>query len=116
MESPMKSQLSLSLFGRTILIWVAALVLPVAAFSQTLPPASQVASQINIGWNIGNSLEAIGGETAWGNPAINQQLINSVKAAGFNAVRIPVSWDTHADQSSLQIDAAWMARVKQVVD
>jgi hypothetical protein len=44
----------------------------------TLPPASQVASQIALGWNIGNSLEAIGGETAWGNPAVNQQLINSV--------------------------------------
>jgi endoglucanase len=43
------------------------------------------------GWNAGNSLEAIGGETAWGNPPISQQLIDSVKAAGFQAVRIPVA-------------------------
>ena len=35
------------------------------------------------GWNAGNSLEAIGGETAWGNPKITQQLIDSIKAAGF---------------------------------
>lgn len=112
----MSSRLSASLFERAILICVAALVLPVAAFSQTLPPASQVAGQITVGWNIGNSLEAINNETAWGNPAINQQLINGVKAAGFNAVRIPVSWDIHANQSTLQIDPAWMARVKQVVD
>jgi endoglucanase len=33
-------------------------------------------------------LEAIGGETAWGNPLISQRLIDSVKAAGFKAVRI----------------------------
>jgi aryl-phospho-beta-D-glucosidase BglC (GH1 family) len=112
----MSSRLSASLFERAILICVAALMLPVAAFSQTLPPASQVAGQITVGWNIGNSLEAISNETAWGNPAINQQLINSVKAAGFNAVRIPASWDIHANQTTLQIDPAWMARVKQVVD
>ena len=87
-----------------------------AARAQTLPPATQVAGQIKLGWNIGNSLEATGGETAWGNPAITQQLINSVKAAGFNAVRIPCAFDGHANQTTRQIDPAWMARVKQVVD
>lgn len=94
----------------------ALLLLPLAVFAQTLPPASQVAGQITIGWNVGNSMEAVGGETAWGNPMVNQQLINSVRAAGFNAVRIPASWDLHADQGTLTIDAAWMARVKEVVD
>jgi hypothetical protein len=49
--------------------------------AQTLPTAPQVASQINLGWNLGNTLEAICGETAWGNPATNQALINAVKAA-----------------------------------
>lgn len=107
---------SLSWFKSTIRICLAGLVLPLAAFAQTLPPASQVADQIVIGWNIGNSLEAVGGETAWGNPPVNQQLIDAVKAAGFNAVRIPASWDLHADQATLQIDPAWMTRVKEVVD
>jgi endoglucanase len=95
---------------------VIALMAPAAALAQTLPPATDVARQINAGWNIGNSLEATGGETAWGNPLITQQLIDSVKAAGFNAVRIPVAWDGHANQTTLQIDPVWMARVKQVVD
>lgn len=95
---------------------MAILLLPVAALAQTLPPASQVAGQMTIGWNIGNSMEAVGGETAWGNPMVNQQLINAVRAAGFNAIRIPASWDLHADQGTMQIDAAWMARVKEVVD
>jgi endoglucanase len=95
-----------------------ALMVPAAirAQTQTLPPASQVASQIRVGWNLGNTLEAICGETAWGNPMVTQQLINSVRAAGFNAIRIPASWDCHTNQSTLTIDPAWTARVKQVVD
>ncbi|HEU4324140.1 MAG TPA: cellulase family glycosylhydrolase [Roseiflexaceae bacterium] len=100
-----------------IALFVGALLLPGAVRGQTtLPTAAQVASQIRVGWNIGNSMEVPGGETGWGNPAVNQQLINGVKAAGFNAVRIPAAWDSHADQTTLQIDAAWLARVKQVVD
>jgi aryl-phospho-beta-D-glucosidase BglC (GH1 family) len=107
-----------SLFKLTILFCVIALIAPTGALAQTqtLPTAAQVASQINVGWNIGNSLEAICGETAWGNPAISQQLITAVKNAGFNAVRIPAAWDCHANQSTLTIDAAWIARVKEVVD
>ncbi|HEY8995747.1 MAG TPA: glycoside hydrolase family 5 protein, partial [Lacunisphaera sp.] len=52
----------------------------------------------------------------WWGPAATQTLINNVAAAGFNTIRIPVAWDTHANQSTLQIDPTWMARVKQVVD
>src|SRR5215510_4874065 len=84
--------------------------------AQTLPTAPQVASQINLGWNLGNTLEAICGETAWGNPVVNQTLINSVKAAGFNAIRIPVSWNCHITDGSTTIPADWTTRVKQVVD
>jgi aryl-phospho-beta-D-glucosidase BglC (GH1 family) len=91
-------------------------MVPAVVLAQTLPTASQVASQIDIGWNIGNSLEVPGGETLWGNPAVNQQLIDGVKAAGFNTVRIPCAWDSYADDTTLAIDAAWLARVKEVVD
>ena len=101
---------------RSLLLCLVAVVVPATALAQTLPTAADVARQINAGWNIGNSLEATGGETAWGNPLITQQLIDSVKAAGFNAVRIPCAWDGHANQTTLQIDPVWMARVKQVVD
>jgi len=66
---------------------------PTAALAQTLPTAPTVASQMTVGWNLGNTLEAICSETAWGNPAASQTLINAVKAAGFNSIRIPVSWD-----------------------
>jgi aryl-phospho-beta-D-glucosidase BglC (GH1 family) len=82
-----------------------------------LPTAQNVASQIRVGWNLGNTLEAQCGETAWGNPQVTQSFINSVKAAGFNAIRIPAAWNCHTNPAgSTTIDSAWMARVKAVVD
>jgi aryl-phospho-beta-D-glucosidase BglC (GH1 family) len=70
------------------------------------------------GWNLGNTLEpAPAPQTeGWWGPAATQAQINAVADAGFNVIRIPCAWDTHANQSTLQIDPAWMARVKQVVD
>ena len=102
---------------RTAAAFCVLLLSSISAFSQTLPTAPQVASQITVGWNLGNTLEAICSETAWGNPATSQTLINAVKAAGFNAIRIPVSWDCHtAPTGTTTIPSDWMARVKQVVD
>ncbi|MFZ2989529.1 glycoside hydrolase family 5 protein [Ideonella sp.] len=75
----------------------------------------QLSASMSPGWNLGNSLEAIGGETAWGNAATTQALINGVKAAGFKSIRIPVSWKQYADAND-NISASWMARVTQVVN
>ncbi|SEL89195.1 endoglucanase [Roseateles sp. YR242] len=75
----------------------------------------QLSALMGAGWNLGNSLEAIGGETAWGNPAANQALFTAIKAAGFKTVRIPVSWKQYADAND-NISATWMARVTQVVN
>lgn len=73
-----------------------------------------IAKAMNVGINIGNTLEAIGGENAWGNPNITPELMKAVKEAGFGAVRLPVAWDIHAEDGV--IDAEWMKRVKEVVD
>lgn len=75
-----------------------------------------IAQEMIIGWNLGNSLDAIGGETAWGNPEVNKRLIDSVKAAGFNAVRIPVAWSKFSDESTFTIKDSWMNRVEEVVN
>jgi endoglucanase len=75
----------------------------------------QLAKQMSPGWNLGNSLEAIGGETAWGNPMVTQELMNAVKSAGFKSVRIPASWAQYADAND-NISPAWMARVTEVVN
>jgi aryl-phospho-beta-D-glucosidase BglC (GH1 family) len=90
------------------ILTIACIILaPLAGFAQLPTPTR--------GWNLGNTLEAIPTEGTWG-PAATQNLINSVAAAGFNTVRIPCAWGTHSDQSTLQIDPTYMARVKQVVD
>jgi endoglucanase len=77
--------------------------------------AVQLAAQIRLGWNLGNTLEASGSETGWGNPVTTQALIDKVKASGFKAVRLPVSWNQYANQTTAAIQAAWLDRVKQVV-
>jgi len=76
-----------------------------------------LAAKINVGWNLVNTLEAIGGETAWGNPKATNDLILAVKNAGFNAVRIPCSWNQYLeDQETYKIKDSWMERVQEVVD
>lgn len=77
--------------------------------------AVQLAAKFKLGWNIGNTLEAIGGETAWGNPLISESYIQSVKQQGFNAIRLPCSWDQNSDKTTAKIQDAWLNRVKQVV-
>jgi len=77
--------------------------------------ATQLAAKFTLGWNIGNTLEAIGGETNWGNPLVSNQLLQLVKANGFTAVRIPASWDQYANPTTAAISPTWLARVKQVV-
>lgn len=79
-----------------------------AAFAQLPSPT--------YGWNLGNTLEPPCGEGCWA-PAATQRMISSVAAAGFNTIRIPVAWDSHASQTApYTIDASWLNRVKQVVD
>ena len=86
---------------------VCLLILQAGAFAQLPMPT--------YGWNLGNTLEPPCGEGCWGPPA-TQALINQVRAAGFNAIRIPCAWDSHANQTTYQIDPTFMARVQQVVD
>lgn len=94
-------------FNTSIIASVSLLVLPLAAFAQLPTP--------NYGWNLGNTLEPPCGEGCWGPPA-TQALINGVAHAGFNSIRIPCAWDSHANQSTYAIDPTFLARVKQVVD
>ena len=93
-------------FNVSFLAIVCLLMLPLGAFAQLPTPT--------YGWNLGNTLEPPCGEGCWGPPA-TQALINQVASAGFNAVRIPCAWDSHANQSTYQIDPVYMARVQQVV-
>lgn len=77
--------------------------------------AVQLAAKMKLGWNIGNTLEATGSETAWGNPKVTKALIDLVKANGFNAIRIPCSWNQYANATTAKINTIWLDRVKEVV-
>lgn len=94
----------------------------------------EMAANMAIGWNLGNTLDATGDwtdnsgvfhsdlkgletETGWGMPKTTEAMITAVKAAGFKTIRVPVSWHNHiTDKTNYTIDSAWMARVKTVVD
>ena len=75
------------------------------------------------GWNLGNTFDAyngfdshasgIGMETSWVNAKTSKELIAAIKEAGFNTIRIPVSWHNHVDENDM-IDREWLERVKEV--
>jgi len=94
--------------------------------------ATQLVANITVGWNLGNGLDVIPEtpqqvldfrnnftisqmESFWGHPPATRANIAAVKNAGFNAIRIPVSWSNAVD-SNYNIRADWMARVTEVVN
>jgi aryl-phospho-beta-D-glucosidase BglC (GH1 family) len=92
--------------------------------------AWNIVSQMTIGWNLGNTLDSYVDTmnmntsspeefaTSWGMPAPNANQFKAVKAAGFNTVRIPVTWYQHLERTGngYHINDAWMDYVKQTVD
>lgn len=90
--------------------------------------AHQIVDEITFGWNLGNTLDASNAsmkgnisiskelyyETLWGNPYTTKQMIDTVKAAGCNAIRIPVTYYNHLDEQG-RIDSAWLQRIGEVV-
>lgn len=80
--------------------------------------AEEVVAAMQPGWNLGNTFDATGAdETAWGNPRVTEALLENIKAQGFNSIRIPVTWGQHQGPApNHEIDAAHLARVKEVVD
>lgn len=77
----------------------------------------ELVAEMNTGWNLGNTLDANDGETSWGNPVTTHEMIDAVKAAGFNTIRIPTTWEKHfMEGDGFKIDEAWMKRVNEIVD
>ncbi|KAI0453620.1 putative cellulase [Xylaria acuta] len=80
--------------------------------------ASDYVAAINPGWNLGNTLDATPDEGSWNNPPVEAETFKDIKAAGFNSVRIPVTYADHFTGTSPEwaIDAEWLQRVSDVVD
>lgn len=78
----------------------------------------ELAKEMKIGWNLGNTFDSVGpSETSWGNPVVTKEFVESVKAAGFNTIRIPVTWIDHTGAApDYALDKVWLDRVQEVVD
>lgn len=82
--------------------------------------AAEVARQIGLGWNLGNQFDSnnngVSGETLWGNPAVTQATFDKLAAAGFTAVRIPITWmGQFGDGPAYTIKESWLGRIAEVV-
>ena len=86
----------------------------------------QLIRDMKLGWNLGNTFDAtnvtsisaeneLDYEKAWCGQITSIENIAAIKGAGFETIRIPVSWHNHVDAEN-HISEKWMARVKEVVD
>jgi endoglucanase len=92
-----------------------ALLIPAAARGDENDPAHAFNRALGRGVNLGNALEAPS-EGAWG-IRLRPEYFEKVKEAGFQSVRIPIRWSTHAaEEAPYRIDPEFLARVEWAVD
>lgn len=86
----------------------------------------ELSKAMKIGFNVGNTYEAItveadgsytGDETTWGNIAPDANLFRAIKAAGFNFVRMPLSFSHQlVDPEGYEIKEEWFDKIATSVD
>lgn len=93
--------------------------------------ASEVVKLMGNGINLGNTMEAYGHEnyvksgadpttfeTLWGQPVTTKEMIDDMKAMGFDTLRIPVAWTNgiNFESGDYTIDERLMNRVDDIVN
>ena len=105
------------------------LMLCVQSQAQSFESATDAVKNMGVGWNLGNTLDAVkegvaegwtwdsieDHEKNWGQPVTTPELMKMMKEAGFGAIRVPVTWYQEMDSEG-KVNDAWMNRVKEVVD
>jgi endoglucanase len=86
------------------------------AWAATPTTAFGIIDDMGAGWNLGNTMDATGGETGWGNPKTTKTMIDTVRKAGFRTLRLPVRWDEYLSGSAHTIQTAWMDRVEEIAN
>ncbi len=77
--------------------------------------SAELVAEMGAGWNLGNTMDAEGGETAWGNPVTTKEMIDEVCSAGFNTLRIPTTWNGHMGEApEYTVDSQWLNRVEEI--
>ena len=88
----------------------------------TVTSAKDLVAQMTYGWNLGNTMDATGegldSETCWLPVKVktNEYMISLLPDAGFNVLRVPVTWGNHLIDDNYTIDPEWMDRVQEVVN
>ncbi|MCL1986866.1 MAG: glycoside hydrolase family 5 protein [Firmicutes bacterium] len=95
---------------------------------QFFDSAEHLIENIRVGWNLGNTFDAVPWddnmfsmlptelETIWGNPITTFETIATVSYAGFDVLRVPVTWHKALYDDDYNIRADWMERITEVVN
>ena len=107
------------------LLFVCGLLMCMSTQAGDFEKAKDAVTNMGVGWNLGNTLDANDGsktwttteqhETCWGQPVTKPELMKMMAEAGFNTIRVPVTWYQEMDANG-KVNDAWMNRVKEVVD
>ena len=110
---------------KKILLFACGMLMSFSAQAQSFENAKDAVKNMGVGWNLGNTLDAHDAsqtwtttaqhETCWGQPVTKPELMKMMKEAGFNSIRVPVTWYQEMDSEG-NVNEAWMNRVKEVVD
>ena len=84
---------------------------------------SPIAKKMGWGWNLGNHFDTSSGADGvrpqwgyWDNAKPSQVLYNNLRNAGASTVRIGVTWGNYQNTSNWDIDANYIAEVRQNVE
>ncbi len=79
--------------------------------------------EMGLGINLGNTMDGHSGftpsETAWQSAMTTKEYMTALHDAGYNTVRIPVTWGNMIDgdiESGFTINETWLNRVQEIVD
>ncbi|MBQ1257360.1 MAG: glycoside hydrolase family 5 protein [Clostridia bacterium] len=88
--------------------------------------AMEFMKKMGVGWNLGNTFDAYDDnwgsrdelmmEKTWVGVLTKPEMITDIHAAGFNTLRLPVSWHNHVDKETFEISEKWLDRVQEVLD
>ena len=90
----------------------------------------EAAKLMGNGINLGNTMEAYGRkvlgitaevskyETLWGQPVTTQEMIDKMKEAGFDTLRVPVAWTNTMDfeNGDYKISDRYLDRVEEIIN
>ena len=98
---------------KKLLFFVCGLLACINSKGADFETANEAVKNMCVGWNLGNTLDSNSGdinnmwieywsnrtpsdyETSWGQVITKPELIKMMKDAGFNAIRVPVTWYPH---------------------